>query len=106
MFKDRAIQFRDRRGWDVTVDQKGWERDEYDNLNPLYVVIENAAGEHAASCRLLPTTGPTMLGVVFQHLPPDGPVVSPLIWELSDRTREALERAPKEQITKTVNGDA
>jgi acyl homoserine lactone synthase len=29
MFRDRAAQFRDRLKWDVTVDARGWERDEY-----------------------------------------------------------------------------
>ena len=29
MFKDRAAQFKDRLGWQVLVDENGWERDEY-----------------------------------------------------------------------------
>ena len=39
MFKDRADQFIRRLGWDVSVDGNGWERDQYDALNPLYVII-------------------------------------------------------------------
>ena len=46
MHRDRAIQFRDRLKWDVNVDENGWERDEYDDLNPLYVIWENERGEH------------------------------------------------------------
>ena len=38
MFRDRAAQFRDRLGWEVTVDERGWERDQYDALDPLYVI--------------------------------------------------------------------
>ncbi|MEM7489665.1 MAG: acyl-homoserine-lactone synthase [Pseudomonadota bacterium] len=81
MFRDRTAQFRDRMGWDVTVDAMGWETDQYDTLDPIYVIVEDENGGHAASMRFLPTTGPTMLAEVFPHLVPDGPIRSPLIWE-------------------------
>ena len=42
MFTHRADQFRTRLGWDVSVDARGHERDEYDDLNPLYVIWETA----------------------------------------------------------------
>ncbi len=35
MFHDRAAQFAQRLGWDVRVDKNGFERDEYDDQNPL-----------------------------------------------------------------------
>jgi len=37
MFRLRARQFRDRLGWNVSV-RSGWEMDEYDEMNPLYLV--------------------------------------------------------------------
>ena len=40
MFRDRADQFKTRLGWDVHVNEKGEERDQYDDLNPLYVIWE------------------------------------------------------------------
>ena len=46
MFVDRADQFKTRLGWDVTVDSAGEERDEYDTLNPLYVIWEQPDGSH------------------------------------------------------------
>ena len=60
MFRDRATQFKTRLKWDVTVDAQGFEKDEYDALDPLYVIWENQAGRHAGSMRLLPSTGRTM----------------------------------------------
>ncbi|MEM9796712.1 MAG: acyl-homoserine-lactone synthase [Pseudomonadota bacterium] len=81
MFRDRTTQFRDRMGWDVTVDDLGWETDEYDAMDPLYVIAEDAQGCHAGSMRFLPTTGPTMLGDVFGHLMGGAPLRSPVIWE-------------------------
>ena len=57
MFRDRADQFKTRLGWAVTVDEAGFERDEYDAEDPLYVIWEEADGTHGGSMRLLPTTG-------------------------------------------------
>lgn len=80
MFRDRARQFRDRMGWDVDVDANGEERDQYDALNPLYVIWEQPDGRHGGSMRFLPTTGPVMVNQVFGHLT-GKPVTSPQIWE-------------------------
>ena len=81
MFRDRTAQFRDRMGWDVTVDDMGWETDDYDRMDPIYVIVEDARGGHAASMRFLPTTGNTMLSDVFPHLMGGAAIRSPLVWE-------------------------
>lgn len=81
MFRHRATQFRDRQGWDVTVNEAGEERDEYDGLNPLYVIWERADGTHGGSMRFLPTTGRTMVNEHFTALLGGGTVTSPDIWE-------------------------
>jgi len=81
MFRDRTTQFRDRMGWDVTVDQLGWETDQYDALNPIYVIAENAQGLHAGSMRFLPTSGRTMLDEIFPHLKGGRTLRSSRIWE-------------------------
>lgn len=81
MFRDRAAQFRDRQGWDVSVNEAGEERDEYDDLNPLYVIWERADGSHGGSMRFLPTTGRTMVNEHFTSLLGGGTVESPEIWE-------------------------
>lgn len=89
MFRDRADQFKTRLGWEVSVDDEGYEKDEYDQLNPLYVIWEQADGSHGGSMRFLPTTGRVMVNDVFGHLTGGGPVSSPLIWEC---TRFCLSR--------------
>jgi acyl homoserine lactone synthase len=81
MFRDRARQFHDRLGWDVTVDENGEERDQYDDLNPLYVIWERADGTHGGSMRFLPTTGRTMVNEHFLDLTDGVEIRSPLIWE-------------------------
>lgn len=82
MFRDRARQFRDRLGWEVRVDDDGWERDQYDVLDPLYVIWQQPDGTHGGSMRFLPSTGRTMVREHFGHLVPEGSrVFDPKIWE-------------------------
>ncbi|MEM6372615.1 MAG: acyl-homoserine-lactone synthase [Pseudomonadota bacterium] len=80
MFRDRADQFKTRLEWDVDVDADGYEKDGYDDLNPLYVIWEEPDGSHGGSMRFLPTTGRTMVNEHFGDLI-SGPIVSPVIWE-------------------------
>lgn len=89
MFLDRADQFVTRLKWDVTVNDAGEERDEYDEEDPLYVIWEQPDGGHGGSLRLLPTTGRTMVNDHFLHLTDGVPIQSPLIWEC---TRFCLSR--------------
>ncbi|RMD88861.1 MAG: autoinducer synthase [Alphaproteobacteria bacterium] len=83
MFRDRARQFAERLGWAVSVNEKGEERDEYDALNPLYVIWERSDGSHGGSMRFLPTVGRTMVNEHFLHLTGGVAIESPLIWECS-----------------------
>jgi acyl homoserine lactone synthase len=81
MFADRADQFKTRLNWAVTVDERGEERDEYDAMNPLYVIWEKPDGTHGGSMRLLPTTGRCMVNDHFLELTDGVRISSPLIWE-------------------------
>lgn len=81
MFRDRATQFKTRLKWEVTVDATGYEIDQYDTLNPLYVIYELEDGTHGGSVRFLPTTGQTMIHDHFLNLTDGVRIESPLIWE-------------------------
>lgn len=81
MHRDRAAQFRDRLKWDVSVDADGFERDEYDAMDPLYVIWELPDGTHGGSMRFLPTSGRTMVHDHFPSLLGDTDVRSDQIWE-------------------------
>ena len=81
MFRDRAHQFHSRLKWEVTVDKDGNERDEYDEMNPLYVIWERPDGTHGGSMRFLPTTGRTMVNDHFLDLTDGQEVASRHIWE-------------------------
>jgi hypothetical protein len=61
MFRNRAETFSDRLGWEVVV-KDGYERDCFDDANPLYLVsVDPDTEQWWGSLRLLPTTGPNML---------------------------------------------
>jgi acyl homoserine lactone synthase len=81
MFSDRAVQFSRRLNWPVNADENGYERDEYDAQNPLYVIWQLEDGSHGDSMRFLPTTGPVMVNDHFRHLTNGVTIASPLIWE-------------------------
>lgn len=95
MFRDRADQFKTRLGWEVSVDEQGFERDEYDAMNPLYVIWEMPDGTHGGSMRFLPTTERTMVNDHFTHLMGGGTITSPLIWEC---TRFCLNREAPSRV--------
>ena len=96
MFRDRADQFRTRLGWEVTVTEDGEERDQYDALNPLYVIWETAEGRHGGSMRFLPTTGQTMINDHFLSLLQGRPLHNDRIWEC---TRFCLARGAEARVS-------
>lgn len=81
MFRDRTSQFKERLNWEVTVDENGWEKDEYDQLNPLYIIWENAEGRHGGSVRIMPSVGRIMTNEHFLDATGGVTIRSPLIWE-------------------------
>ena len=103
MFRNRALTFSERLGWDVTV-KDGYERDEFDDANPLYLVsVDPYTSEYWGSLRLLPTTGPNMLRDVFPFLLGEGEFIeSATIWESSRICAVAAEGQP-ERSTNGVN---
>lgn len=110
MFKARKRLFADRLGWDVTVDRNGWEVDQYDPINPLYLISTDENGAHLGSLRLLPTTGDTMLRDVFASVF-DGTVIeSPFIWECtrfcieSDKSGERISAGLHQATTALLLG--
>ena len=75
MFRGRAAVFRDRLRWPVDV-RNGLEIDDYDReANPTYLIATDGAGTVIGSLRILPATGPTMLGKEFAGMFPD-------LWEI------------------------
>lgn len=96
MFRDRADQFHTRLKWDVTVDENGVESDEYDAMNPLYVIWERPDGTHGGSMRFLPTVAQTMVNDHFLDLTDNVEIRSPFIWEC---TRFCLSRNAERKVS-------
>lgn len=81
MFSDRALQFHHRLRWNVTINEFGEEKDEYDLLSPLYLIDTDQFGKHRGSMRFLPTSGDTMMADHFPALAASASFHKPLVWE-------------------------
>ena len=102
MFRNRAENFAERLGWEVVV-KDGYERDMFDDANPLYLVsVDPDTEEYWGSLRLLPTTGPNMLRDVFPQLLDGDTIESATIWE-SSRICTASARGRLEQRGNTTH---
>ncbi|MEM0990953.1 MAG: acyl-homoserine-lactone synthase [Pseudomonadota bacterium] len=98
MFRHRRTQFAEDYGWDLDIDQMGREIDQYDLMNPLYLILRDQDGRHVGSTRLMPTTGPTMIADHFSDMTDGVEIESPLIWEctrffVADRGRDSVKNA-------------
>jgi len=83
MHRLRYRVFKERLGWEVTVSGDR-EVDEYDLLDPVYLLHSSGGGRIEGCVRLLPTTGPNMLRNSFPRLlGTNPPLESPRIWESS-----------------------
>lgn len=81
MFELRARVFGQRLGWDVVI-QDGREIDQYDSLDPAYVIGLNEDNRVVSCVRALQTMGPHMLSDVFSAiLGGEPPLRSPTLWE-------------------------
>lgn len=67
MHLHRGRVFKDRLEWEVRV-KDGRERDQYDDLDPTYLLYIAPNGELKGSIRLLPTTNTNMLRDTFPQL--------------------------------------
>ncbi|MHA6347597.1 acyl-homoserine-lactone synthase [Roseivivax sp. CAU 1761] len=81
MFRLRARVFEGRLGWEVDV-RDGREIDQFDALDPAYVIGVNDDGRVVSCVRALQTTGPHMLSDVFSPiLAGQPPLRSATLWE-------------------------
>jgi N-acyl-L-homoserine lactone synthetase len=112
MHEIRKRTFHDRLRWQVKT-LRSWEIDEFDALNPLYLLSMDDHNNVRGSLRLLPTTGPNMLADVFPELLGDGMhIESATIWEssrfsvdqeaASERSDNLLNRTTGELLTGIV----
>ena len=81
MFQLRARVFGGRLGWEVQV-KNGREYDQFDDLDPAYVIGLDQDGQLVSCARFLQTTGPHMLSDVFHAiLNGQPPLRSATLWE-------------------------
>ncbi len=83
MYRLRCRVFKERMGWDIEC-PGGLDIDDYDRLHPVYALHSPNRQDVEGCWRILPTTGPNMLGDIFPFLVEDGaPPVDDDVWEIS-----------------------
>ncbi|MEC3910576.1 acyl-homoserine-lactone synthase [Sphingobium sp. CR2-8] len=96
MFAARKSVFVDLLKWDVPVLADSYEIDQYDDAHATYLILADPDGTHLGSARLLPTTGPHILGDFYPDLCEQAPPQAPDIQEITrfclDRRLRAAER--------------
>lgn len=84
MFIDRRRVFVDRMKWGIPVTDEGLEIDQFDNDDAVYLIAHDGNGQHLGSARLLPSTGPHILGDLFPNLCEGNQVpTGDHIWEMT-----------------------
>ncbi|MEJ2058927.1 MAG: acyl-homoserine-lactone synthase [Gammaproteobacteria bacterium] len=93
MLRFRKRVFADKLSWEVDT-QDEMERDDYDALDPLYLVAESETRGVCGCMRVLPSTGPMMVSDTFGFMlnGVDAPH-DPSVWEIS-----RLAVLPSEQV--------
>lgn len=79
-------------GWDIPGIQPGYDKDQFDSEDTVYVIVQNAAGEVVGTSRLNPTTTAHMMSELFADRCDLQPFPrGPDVWECSrfvtDRVR-------------------
>lgn len=84
MHRTRKAVFVDRLGWNIPVVDNEFEIDQFDNEDAIYLINGDPdTGHHLASVRLLPSTGPHVLGDLFPDLCEDDPPCDDATWEIT-----------------------
>jgi len=105
MLRDRKTVLIDRLGWDLQSPDGLHEMDEYDQDDTLYLIVhQRETGRHLGSVRLLPSTGPHLLGDHFAHLCAAGVPRGPDVWEITRLvTAPELGRAEALQVRRQLS---
>lgn len=83
MFLHRKQVFIDRLGWNLSS-SNGEERDEFDTVNTIYlIVVDDDTQKIRCSLRLNPTDKAHLMSELFSHLCENGVPRGDTIWEIS-----------------------
>lgn len=83
MHRHRRRVFIDRFGWELPVTEDGLEVDQFDTEAAVYLLALGPDQRLIGSLRLLPSTGPHLLGDIFPRLCDAGVPRGDGVWEVS-----------------------
>lgn len=99
MHRLRKRVFKDRMGWEVSIDTNGLEVDQFDLPETIYVLALDNDRRVIGNWRLLPTIGPTMIRDIWPkfldsiYMPSD-----PCVWEASRFAVDSLKGGCEEGL--------
>ncbi len=99
MFRARARFYDDRLCRDVHVDDRGWEIDELDGDDALYIVLGDSGGGHLASLRLLPSEAKTALNDAFISVVDGAAFENAAVWECTRLMVDAVDADTTHAVT-------
>lgn len=100
MHRLRTKVFKEMMQWNVSITDDHFEVDQFDTSQTVYLLVLNSQDDVVGACRLLPSTGPTMIRDVWPeylqsiHFPRQ-----PDIWELSRFAVLGADQSCKEGLT-------
>ncbi|WP_310497539.1 acyl-homoserine-lactone synthase [Sandarakinorhabdus sp.] len=105
MLRDRKTVFIDQLGWDLRSPDGLREIDAYDGDDTLYLVAhQEQTMRHLGSVRLLPSTGPHLIGDLYPHLCAGGVPRGDDVWEITRLlTSPGLGRAQALQVRRQLS---
>ena len=92
MYRMRYRAAVDEMGWSLDVPADGYDKDEFDYPDTVYILHFNPDGSVGGCARINPTTRPHLLSEVFPHMCIEGVPTGPDIFEYS---RGLIERRGK-----------
>ena len=84
MHKVRKLIFKDRMGWDVSINKQGLEIDEFDLPETVYILVRDSEGRVAGVWRMLPSSSPSMIREIWPDFLTNFDMkINDSVWELS-----------------------
>ncbi|WP_168190251.1 acyl-homoserine-lactone synthase [Luteithermobacter gelatinilyticus] len=83
MHRQRYRVFVEQKGWSLPLARPGYEKDQFDTEDALYLMALDEQGDVLGSMRLLPTEKPHLMSEIFPHLIEGEVPRGPKIWECS-----------------------
>lgn len=108
MFKTRTKIFKEKKGWDIELDEAGLDIDNYDVANTIYIIKLNESGVVTGTWRFLLNTEPSMIKDLWPQYTASLPV--PVDCNMCETSRfgvhvDTLDKAERNRAVNTITSE-